>query len=164
MENGSAPLEDRKLERFAQHVANGDSAAEAYRKVNKKASPASAETHGPEWLRRRQVSVRVDWYRKAVQDKAMQEAENAVLTMAEKRMFLARAVRTAIGEVGPDSPLCQEYTRTQKMVGRGDEAVPWDVEKIKSVGKLEAIKIDNDMAGELPVPKIEVVIRKVWEE
>jgi hypothetical protein len=34
------------------------------------------------------------------------------------------------------------------MVGRGEDAEEWETERIKVPSKLDAIKIDNDMAGE----------------
>jgi len=60
------------------------------------------------------------------------------LSIEEKRSFLARAVRCDIRN--PDPDLIQEVTETESERGSS--------RKIKTVGKLEAIALDNKMAGD----------------
>lgn len=72
--------------------------------------------------------------------KADEKAGSAVMTLAEKRAFLARVVRTPIGEIRETSDLCQEKTET---VGAESTTV-----KLRMPDKLAAIKLDNDLAGE----------------
>jgi hypothetical protein len=61
-----------------------------------------------------------------------------VLSMSEKREFLASVVRTPIGNVDETSPLAQSV----KYSGDGGK-------EIKMPGKLEALKLDAQLAGEL---------------
>jgi len=58
--------------------------------------------------------------------------------MAEKRAFLARAVRADASN--PDPDLVQEYSETANEHGVS--------KRVKIVSKLEAINIDNKMAGD----------------
>lgn len=66
----------------------------------------------------------------------------AVMSLQEKREFLAAIVRTPIGKVDEKSPLCQEYVVVENESG---SAV-----KVKMPSKLEAIKEDNRLAGHYP--------------
>lgn len=59
------------------------------------------------------------------------------LSKHEKRAFLARIVRTPIGDVSAASDLCQEHTVTEGMT------------KVKMPSKLQAIELDAKLAGEL---------------
>lgn len=78
---------------------------------------------------------------------------------------LLSIIETPVGEVSQDSPLCQEYARSRKIVGKGEEAEEWETEKVKTPSKLDAIKELNKMAGyyapEQVESKLEVVIRKL---
>jgi len=68
-----------------------------------------------------------------------------VLTLAEKRQFLADVVRTPIGWIDENSPLAQsaEYQRT----GRGDN--PRSLMKVRALDKLRALELDAKLSGEL---------------
>jgi hypothetical protein len=63
------------------------------------------------------------------------------LSIAEKRAYLARAVRTPVGEVTGDSDLCQEYKVTTLETGQV-------VESVRMVDKLKSIEIDSKIAGD----------------
>ena len=62
------------------------------------------------------------------------------LTVAEKRSFLAKAVRTPISEINADSPLVQSYKTKTTELGVETE--------LKIVDKLQCIKLDSDLAGD----------------
>lgn len=78
---------------------------------------------------------------------------------------LLSIIETPVGEVTEESPLCQEYTRSRQLIGKGEEAEEWETEKVKTPSKLDAIKELNKMAGyyapEQVESKLEVVIRKL---
>lgn len=65
-----------------------------------------------------------------------QSVAKTLLTLEEKRQFLADVLRTPVGEVDESSPLCQ--------------SVKWSEagKEIKMPCKLKAIAQDNDLAGE----------------
>jgi hypothetical protein len=70
-----------------------------------------------------------------IRREAEQLAGGAVLTLAEKRMFLARLVRCGIGALPDDSDLLEEVTRGT------------DGEIRRVFDKLRAIELDNQLAG-----------------
>ncbi len=128
-------LEKPKKEAFAQGMANGLSAAAAYRKVYPAAKRVTYESKGPAMARLGQVKDRITELKKkadAIMDK------KAVLSIVEKREFLARLVRTPIGLVDHNSDLCQERTYIE---GAEETSV-----RVKLPCKLKAIQLDNDLA------------------
>lgn len=68
------------------------------------------------------------------------------LTLAEKRHFLAQVVRTPVGEVDENHVLAQEVKRKTTT---SKDGASFTEEQIKMPGKLEAIKLDAQLAGEL---------------
>jgi len=70
---------------------------------------------------------------------------STTLSMQEKREFLAKVIRTPIGEVEVDSMLAQEVTLS-----------PDGSMKIKMPSKTDALKIDNAMMGHDAPKKIDV--------
>lgn len=129
-------LKNLKHEAFARNVGiHGMSAAEAYRTGWPNCSEATAETTGPKLARDSQINLRILEFR---EEAAKRAAEKDFLTVEEKRAFLAKIVRTPIGEVTKDSELCQEWSLTD-----GERTT---TERIKMPSKLDAIKIDNDLA------------------
>jgi phage terminase small subunit len=62
------------------------------------------------------------------------------LTYSEKRAWLARAVRTSVGEIHEGSDLAQEVT-----ISEGKEGTS---RKVKAVDKLRAIELDSKLAGD----------------
>ncbi len=121
----SKPLQDAQHERFACLLAEGAGVSAAYVLAGYRESPASATRLS----KKVNVAERVEWLKQ-------QAASDTVLSIKEKREFLARVVRTPIGEVDRTSDLCQEVTETD------------DSTKYKMPDKLSAIRLDNDLAGE----------------
>ena len=71
-----------------------------------------------------------------IRRKAEEKAGSAVLTLAEKRKFVARLLRAKVGELPPDSDLFNA-------VKHGKDGTEY-----KLPDKLRAIEVDNDLAGE----------------
>ena len=125
-------LSNRRHERFAQLVAKGDSGGAAYRVVCG-AKAASAHAAASRLLRIAKVSARIAEIQKAA-------VCASVMTLLEKRQFLALIVRTPIGQIDENSPLCQWFRRT---TGRRATF------SIRMPDKLQAILLDARLAGEL---------------
>lgn len=140
-----AALENPKHEAFAQAVAEGASAAEAYRRAYK-ASVPTAETNGPKLLRdNAQVELR------AVELKAIQsEIIEKQFRMSREDVIqgLVEVWKTPIGEIKESHQLCQEYSFTPGMHG--------DAYKYKMPSKLDALEKLIKMAGWYAPEKVEV--------
>ena len=65
--------------------------------------------------------------------------KETLLSILEKRAFLAKVIRTPVGEVDENSPLALEVTCEEGKYGM--------TKKVKMVSKQAAIEIDNKMAG-----------------
>ncbi len=122
--NPAEPLPDAQHERFACELAKGAGVNEAYVAAGYKSSPASATRLS----KKVNVAERVAWLQK-------QAAKGDVLTIREKREFLARVVRKTPSEAAFDDADCQLV-----MTKLGPAVVIPD--------KLAAIRIDNDLAEE----------------
>jgi hypothetical protein len=124
------PLLEQRRERFCQLVTSGKSDLAAYQEAYQ-CDYATAQSNA--WRLRENEGVvdRIQALQSRIEDKT-------VLTLIEKRRFLAQVVRTPIGEVDEQSPLCQEVTYDDK-----------GGMKRKMVGKLEALKLDAMLAKEL---------------
>jgi hypothetical protein len=104
------PLNVRQ-ERFCELVASGKSGTDAWLEAGYNVSREVARTNAAESLANPRIEARV------AQLRAPQTVA-ALLSKEEKLAFLASIVRTPVGEIGPDSPLCSEYT--EEFVGGGD--------------------------------------------
>lgn len=123
-------------EAFARNIGiNGMSAAEAYRTGWPHVTKKTAEHEGPRLAKRDKVATRIAELKA---EAAARAKEKDFLAVEEKRAFLAKIVRTPLGEVTKDSDLCQEWSLTD-----GERTT---TERIKMPSKLDAIKIDNDLA------------------
>lgn len=124
-ENASEPLANARHERFACELAKGNAAGKAYELAGYKRDDASA----CRLSRNPKVKARLAWLKR-------QAAAVDVLTIAEKRQFLARLVRCKPSEEPPESDLWNGIEDTEQ--GR----------RYKLPDKLRAIALDNDLAGE----------------
>lgn len=122
-------IANQRHERFATLVATGQSGAAAYRSCYR-ARGASAEANASRLLRNDKVRTRIAELQTAT-------ATAAVMSLEEKRLFLAAIVRTPIGRVDEHSPLCQFFRRTKGGL------------HITMPDKLRAIELDARLAGEL---------------
>lgn len=140
--DAGTPLKNRKHERFARAIALGElTAAEAYRAtVSDKGTKKTSHENASKLVTDTKVGPRIKWFIERANEKLKDEAEGVVMSVIEKRMFLAEVVRTAAGEVDRSSKLCQEWSETR---GEGSTS-----QRLKMPDKLKAIQIDNDLAGE----------------
>jgi len=127
---GTAPLLNSRHERFAQMIALGRMARNAYMEVYD-STPRSAEASSSRLLSNAALRSRVAYLQ-------AEAAKATVLTLAEKRKFLRDVVTTPIYVVDETNPLCQSAERTK------DGSV-----RIKMPDKLRALELDAKLAGEL---------------
>ena len=76
-----------------------------------------------------------------------------VMTLLDAQMFLTDAIRTPIGEITADDPLCQKRTITTRTNKDGSQIT---TEQIESVSKLGALKALADLQGWNAPQKLEV--------
>ncbi len=153
MSDGSKPLENRKWEAFALLVGSKSmSAAAAYRKHWPKASKATAERQGPFLASKHEVSMRIAWLRSEASKRLETQADGVVMSIAEKRAFLAKVVRSVPSEASFDNAACELV-----ITKMGPAAV--------FPSKLAAMKLDNDLAGEgaeaAANKALEIIIKKL---
>lgn len=138
-----------KHEAFAQKVAAGSSAGEAYREVYTTASKATAETEGPKLLRNPQIALRVEEL-KAAQRAAL--TEDFKVSRGEVIHYLLEVMNTPVGHIDPNHRLCQEWTEEKIQMG---EAVKTRT-KVKMPPKLEAVEKIIKMAGWYSPEKVQI--------
>jgi hypothetical protein len=145
-------LKNPKHEAFARNVGIlGMTAKDAYLAVWPASSQRTCEVEGSKLSLKPENVLRINELRN---EAAARAAEKDFLTVEEKRAFLAKVVRTPLAEVTPKSELCQEWSETTTRDGGS--------EKIKMPSKLDAIKLDNELAPDAGSGgKFEIVIRKL---
>jgi hypothetical protein len=134
------PLNTRQKKFVDNYVLKGLSIAESVRRAGysiKSGKVEDASSYGCKLLRQ----DRVKSYLQKLKDKQFKET---ALSVAEKRAFLARAVRADASN--PDPDLVQELVETHGEHGSS--------KRVKLVSKLEAINIDNKMAGDNYADKV----------
>lgn len=125
-------LKNARHEAFAQAVASGVTACEAYRKIGGRGTLKNADVHSARMMVNDGIKARIAELQAA-------SASKTVLDMTERREFLARAVRIKLHEIDldKDGDLIQEITYTE------------DGRKIKLPGKRECIMDDAKLAGDI---------------
>lgn len=119
-------------QRFCAVYASAGNAAAAYRAAYPGSGVAAANTSASRLLKNADIQAEVSRIRNA----ATGVVGMAVLSIAEKRDFLARLVRARVGELPRDSDLWQSIKTTDA----GTE--------YRLPDKLRAIEADNDLAGD----------------
>jgi len=127
-ETGQKPLENARHERFACEWAKGRTKTDAY--IAAGYDPKNADANATRFMDNDGIRARKDWLQ-------AQAATTAVLTITEKREFLARVVRAKLTELPDDSDIWQEITVSEDSIKR------------KMPDKLRAIAQDNDLAPEV---------------
>jgi hypothetical protein len=123
-------------EAYCHECVKGTPGSHAYlRHVATGTNKETAEVGSAKLRKKPAVAARIEELRAMIAVKAEKET---FLTVKEKRDFLARIVRTPIGEVDHTSDLCQERTHIE---GQDETSV-----KTRMPDKLAAIKLDNDLA------------------
>lgn len=137
--NPAEPLPNQRHEAFAVHYAANGNAAQAWLAAGG-TNPKTANRQGDKWVKKGDIKARIDWLRAEVERRQQEQKdaqnESALLSIEEKRRFLASVVRARITQIPDDSPLWQEV-----------EVRP-DSIKRKLPDKLRAIAQDNDLAGD----------------
>ena len=118
--------------KFCEGVVSGLNGTEAYCAAYPDSSREAARRSASDLLGQADIRAEIA----ALRAKADEMAGSAVLTLAEKRSFLARVVRARVSQEPEDSDLWASIKRTEF----GTE--------YKLPDKLGAIKADNDLAGE----------------
>ena len=151
-----------RQEKFAELVAAGVPATQAYRQAGYTNAGTTAEKNASRLREKEGVAARIAELRKP-------QTAAATMTKEEKLAFLAAIIRTPIDQIGPDSPLCQEYTEDCISGGRagklkrgvapsGNETVTPLVFRIKTkmCDKLRALELHSKLVGDFEPEKIEV--------
>jgi hypothetical protein len=125
-----APLSNPRHEAFAQALATGKPAAEAYRLAGY--AEAHAKNAGSRLANKPEVKARVALIRGET---------DAVTTISKARALeiLAEIITTPIGKVDQDHYLCQEHSRTT-----GEHST---TEKWKMPSKMDALKLLGNWCG-----------------
>lgn len=110
------------------------SRVDGWERNTKKSRSAFARRKGQELLESTEIQ---EYITELKVELAYRSQKEKFLSMDEKRAFLAEVVRTPIGHLHPNSPLVQESRETR------------DGLVLKSVPKLDAIRLDAQLAGEL---------------
>jgi hypothetical protein len=112
-------------------VATGEAKGKAW-----KATVGSQPSHCARWQKENKAEAEL--YLAELREEARRET---VLSLRDKREFLARVVRTPIGDVDEGSDLCQESATEETEIA--------SKKRIKMPDKLRAIELDAKLAGEL---------------
>jgi hypothetical protein len=138
-----------RQEKFAQLVAQGIPATQAYREAGYSDSRGhGAEGNAGPLLKRPQVAARVAEIRGMADGLGV-----ALLTIVRKRTFLAEVVETPIGSIGPESRLCQEVYEKVEMPQEGEEGKVVLRRRMRMVDKLRAIELDSKLANHFAAAK-----------
>lgn len=142
-----ALLENARHEAFAQAIARGMEAGEAYSQVYHDSEGRSAKSHGPRLAKNGVVRARIEELQKMGED-------DTVLTMKERRRFFAKVARVDLLDFDPkrDGVLVQEVV---EIISRGKDGEETIRKTIKVPGKRECIMDDAKLAGDL-VDKVDV--------
>ena len=120
------PLENARHESFAQAVASGKSASEAYRQSG--ATGKNADVHAARLMVNDGISKRVAELKAA-------QAHKSELSRDPLREFLAEVILTPAGKVNEQSRLCQSYKVTP------------EVREIRMPDKLRAVEQLDKLCG-----------------
>lgn len=127
-------------QKFCEGVISGLNATDAYVEAFPKASRRSADANATRLMGKDGIKAEIRRLRALAQEKA----GSALMTLIEKRTYLARVVRCELGERMPAPDLIQSIEVEKRK--DGDDWL--DIHKVRVCDKLAAIKLDNDLAGE----------------
>lgn len=144
--NDTSTFKDVRHRKFAEWILKGETPPQAYRKAGYKAKSAHARQVCASRLL---LNVGIATYLREVRQAAEAAAlEGTVLSVVEKRQFLARIVRTPVMAIDPHDPerrngdLISSYQRIETEAGGH--------EKIVKLCPLKAIAEDNRLSGDDP--------------
>jgi phage terminase small subunit len=131
------PLNTRQKRFIENHILKGMSIAESVRRAGYLISSGRSEDFSSVGCR----ILKTDRVASEVKKLREKQFEKDALTFAEKRAFLARAVRTSVDQVGASSDLAQEVSEEVDQDGRVKR-------KVKVVDRLRALELDSRLAGD----------------
>lgn len=123
---------------FAEGIAKGLNQTEAYLLAYPKSAATSAPANAARLITNDKVAAEVQRIRR----EAEKLAGSAILSLVEKRTFLAQVVRADLSKAVPGNL----WNAVEKEGVRGDPDA--EVVKIRLPDKLKAIEVDNDLASE----------------
>jgi len=134
-----------KHEKFCQGIAAGQFACAAYLEhVSQGGTTKTAMEAASRLLADCKIAARIAELQTSF-------AEVLEKKLGVKRETIARSlveiIKTPVGEVDETSPLCQEYKRSRRVTGAGEDAAEWQTEHVKTPSKIDAIDRLNKMAG-----------------
>ena len=126
-----------KQKRFVEnYILKSMSIAESVRRAGYNVTSGRSEDYGSLGCRMLKTE-RVANYVSKLKEKVFSKD---VLSIVEKRAYLARAVRTPVGEITEASDLAQEVTFSESKEGSS--------RKVRAVDKLKAIELDSKISGD----------------
>ena len=149
-------------ERFCERIAAGDNQTEAWLNAGYKVSREVAAVNANESLRKPKIKARIAELRQPQTKAALRKKEDNL-------RYLAEIIGTALADIGPDSPLCVEFT--EDLVGRGNRGklrrgkadsgneiteVPILRRRVKKPCPLRAIEIYSRLLGHFEPDRVEV--------
>lgn len=151
-----------RQERFCELIAAGRSGTDAWLEAGYEVSRDVARTNAAESLAKPRIAERIAELRKPQTKAALRKKEDNL-------RFLAEVIGTALKDIGPDSPLCAEYTedfiaggsRGKLMRGKaasGNEVAGADVirRRVKKPDPLRAIELYSKLLGHFEPDRVEV--------
>lgn len=133
-------------QKFAEGIAMGLSATDAYMAAYPAATPANAAKNTSRLTKNDEIMREVERIRAA----AALLPGSAFLTIQEKRNFLARVVRSKPSDAGPNNP---------DSIVAMSKAGPY----YTFPDKLRALAEDNDLAGDGAEASLAITITRAWK-
>lgn len=134
---------DPRHQRFADLVLRGRALVDAYLEAGFKCTRRAAHASANRLLGKADVAAYIAAIQQAA---AARAAEDSILSVMEKRRFLARIVRTPLARLDPRNPddpngdLVKSYALNEGETSRS--------ERIEKLDPLKAIEIDNTLSGD----------------
>jgi phage terminase small subunit len=134
----------KKQQLFCEAFASGEAASHAYQKIyGVKATTARA--NASRLLTDPLIEAEIQRLRKLAREKA---DDGVVLSILEKRKWIAGAVRANVHELTPEDKAKAPYIKkiTTRVIGSGENAE--SVMEVEGYDKARLIELDTDLAGD----------------
>jgi phage terminase small subunit len=133
-----------KQQKFCEICATGERPTQAYRTVYG-GKDTTARTNAARLMANPEIENEIYRLKKLAREKA---DEGVVLTILEKRKWIAGAVRANVHELDPHDKAKAPYIKkiTQRTVGSGENAEA--VTEVEGYDKARLIELDTDLAGD----------------
>lgn len=135
-----------KQQIFCQQVAIGETATHAYVHAYG-AKITTARVMASKIITRPHIEAEIQRLRKIAREAA---DADVVLSILEKRKWLAGAVRTNVTDLAQKNDKVKPYIKkiSLRVIGSGENAS--EIEEIEGYDKARLIEIDTDLAGDAP--------------